>query len=87
MLFPSVVYEVAKNYNDAYILCEVNDVGDQVASILQYDLEYQNLLMCSMRGRAGQIVDPRIFGQKNATWRQNEQNCQKSWVSQPQNDD
>ena len=47
MLFPSVVYEVAKNYNDAYILCEVNDVGDQVASILQYDLEYQNLLMCS----------------------------------------
>ena len=56
MLFPSVVYEVAKNYNDAYILCEVNDVGDQVASILQYDLEYQNLLMCSMRGRAGQIV-------------------------------
>ena len=81
MLFPSVVYEVAKNYNDAYILCEVNDVGDQVASILQYDLEYQNLLMCSMRGRAGQIVNPRIFGQKNATWRQNEQNCQKSWVS------
>ena len=64
MLFPSVVYEVAKNYNDAYILCEVNDVGDQVASILQYDLEYQNLLMCSMRGRAGQIVGLRIFRAK-----------------------
>ena len=87
MLFPSVVYEVAKNYNDAYILCEVNDVGDQVASILQYDLEYQNLLMCSMRGRAGQIVGPRIFGQKNATWRQNEQNCQESWIFKFQNDD
>ncbi len=50
MLFPSVIYEVAKNYNEAFILCEVNDVGDQVASILQYDLEYQNLLMCSMSG-------------------------------------
>ena len=64
MLFPSVIYEVAKNYNDAYILCEVNDVGDQVASILQYDLEYQNILMCSMRGRAGQIVGQGFSGKK-----------------------
>jgi len=64
MLFPSVIYEVAKNYNSAYILCEVNDVGDQVASILQYDLEYQNVLMCSMRGRAGQIVGQGFSGKK-----------------------
>ena len=64
MLFPSVIYEVAKNYNEAFILCEVNDVGDQVASILQYDLEYQNLLMCSMRGRAGQIVGQGFSGSK-----------------------
>ena len=64
MLFPSVIYEVAKNYNGAYILCEVNDVGDQVASILQYDLEYQNVLMCSMRGRAGQIVGQGFSGKK-----------------------
>jgi hypothetical protein len=40
MIFPNIIYEVAKSYNDSYILCEVNDVGDQVASILQYDLEY-----------------------------------------------
>ena len=64
MLFPSVIYEVAKNYNDAYVLCEVNDVGDQVAAILQFDLEYQNLLMCSMRGRAGQIVGQGFSGKK-----------------------
>jgi len=64
MSFPSVIYEVARNYNQAFILCEVNDVGDQVASILQYDLEYQNLLMCSMRGRAGQIVGQGFSGQK-----------------------
>jgi len=64
MLFPSVIYEVARNYNQAFILCEVNDVGDQVASILQYDLEYQNLLMCSMRGRAGQIVGQGFSGNK-----------------------
>ena len=30
MLFPNVIYEVSKSYNNAYILCEVNDVGDQV---------------------------------------------------------
>jgi len=64
MLFPSIIYEVSKNYNDSYILCEVNDVGDQVASIIQYDLEYQNLLMCSMRGRAGQIVGQGFSGKK-----------------------
>ena len=64
MLFPSVIYQVCKSYNDAYVLCEVNDVGDQVASILQYDLEYQNLLMSSMRGRAGQVVGQGFSGSK-----------------------
>ena len=64
MLFPNIIYEVAKNYNSSFILCEVNDIGDQVASILQYDLEYQNLLMCSMRGRAGQIVGQGFSGKK-----------------------
>ncbi len=64
MLFPNIIYEVCKNYNNSYILCEVNDIGDQVASILQYDLEYQNLLMCSMRGRAGQIVGQGFSGKK-----------------------
>jgi len=64
MLFPNVIADVAKAYNNAYILCEVNDVGDQVAAIIQYDLEYQNLLMCSMRGRAGQIVGQGFSGKK-----------------------
>jgi len=64
MLFPNVIFDVAKAYNNAFILCEVNDVGDQVAAIIQYDLEYQNLLMCSMRGRAGQIVGQGFSGKK-----------------------
>jgi hypothetical protein len=64
MLFPNIIFEIAKRYNNAFILCEVNDIGDQVASILNYDLEYQNLLMCSMRGRAGQIVGQGFSGKK-----------------------
>ena len=64
MLFPNIIYEVARNYNGAFILCEVNDVGDQVAALLHYDLEYDNVLMCSMRGRAGQIVGQGFSGKK-----------------------
>jgi hypothetical protein len=65
MLFPSVIYEVAKGYNDAWLLIEVNDIGDQVASILHFDLEYDNVLMCAMRGRAGQIVGSGFSGKKS----------------------
>ena len=64
MLFPNVIIDVAKGYNNAYLLVEVNDIGDQVASILQYDLEYENLLMASMRGRAGQVVGQGFSGRK-----------------------
>ena len=64
MLFPSIIEEIGRKYNNAFVLCEVNDVGDQVASILNYDLEYPNLLMCSMRGRAGQIVGQGFSGKK-----------------------
>ena len=64
MLFPNIIYEVANAYNGAFILCEVNDVGDQVAALLHYDLEYENVLMCSMRGRAGQVVGQGFSGKK-----------------------
>ncbi len=64
MIFPSVIMEFAKAYNNAYILCEVNDVGDQVASILFYDLEYENILMSSVRGRAGQVLGIGFSGNK-----------------------
>ena len=64
MLFPNVIWEIAKKYNNAFILCEVNDIGDQVASIIHYDLEYENLLMASMRGRAGQIIGQGFSGKK-----------------------
>ncbi len=64
MLFPNIILDVAKGYNNAYLLIEVNDIGDQVASILQYDLEYENLLMASMRGRNGQIVGQGFSGKK-----------------------
>ena len=64
LLFPDIIVDVAKGYNEAYILVEVNDVGAQVADIIQYDLEYENLLMAAMRGRAGQVVGQGFSGGK-----------------------
>ena len=64
MLFPNVIYNVANNYNKAYVLTEVNDIGEAVAGSLFYDLEYENVLMCAMRGRAGQIVGQGFSGNK-----------------------
>ena len=56
LLFPHTIERVAKNYNNAHVCVEVNDVGHQVADALQFELEYTNLLMCMMKGRAGQIL-------------------------------
>ena len=64
MLFPNIIFDVARAYNQAFLLIEVNDIGDQVASILNYDLEYDNLLMATMRGRNGQIVGQGFSGKK-----------------------
>ena len=38
IIFPNIIVDVGKNYNNAYILCEVNDIGGQVADIIQFDL-------------------------------------------------
>ena len=65
MLYPSIIKDVAKAYNGAYLLVEVNDIGDQVANILHFDLEYDNILMCSMRGRNGQVVGSGFSGKKS----------------------
>ena len=65
MLFPSIINDVGKAYNNAFILIEINDFGDQVANILHFDLEYDNLLMCSMRGRSGQVVGAGFSGKKS----------------------
>ena len=64
LLFPQKIYEVAKAYNNCFVLIEVNDIGEQVANALQFDLEYDNLVMASMRGRAGQILGAGFSGGK-----------------------
>lgn len=45
MVYPEVIMKMANIYNDAFVLIETNDLGQQVADILFYDLEYENVYM------------------------------------------
>jgi hypothetical protein len=56
LLYPSVVYNSAKAYNNAYVLIEINDNGQQVADILHDDLEYENIVWVSRDKKSGQSV-------------------------------
>ena len=56
MAYPEVIAGFAKKYNNAYILVESNDVGGSVVSALHSELEVENILMASARGRAGQVL-------------------------------
>ena len=42
ILFPTVIYNTARYYNDAYVLVEINN-NPQVADSLHQDFEYENL--------------------------------------------
>ena len=56
LVFPEVIFGVAKAYNEAFLLVEINDIGGQVADALHHDLQYENIVMCQTRGRLGQVV-------------------------------
>ena len=57
MLYPNAIYAIARQYNKAYVLVEINDIGQQVADILHKDLEYDNIVHVQMQGRKGQVVN------------------------------
>ena len=56
MLYPNIIYTTARKYNEAFVLVEVNDIGQQVADILYHDMEYENMMMVTMHGRNGQQI-------------------------------
>jgi hypothetical protein len=56
LLYPSVIHTVARNYNNAHILVEINDNGQQISDILYHELEYENMLWVNRDGTKGQVV-------------------------------
>jgi hypothetical protein len=57
LLFPTIIHNAARQFNNAHVLIEINDVGAQVADIMHHELEYENLLSATIRGRKGQSLD------------------------------
>ena len=55
MLYPSVIYKAATDYNNAFVLFELN-ASEQVPHILHYDMEYDNILMVSRSTRGQEVT-------------------------------
>lgn len=54
--YAEVIFRIAKLYNEAGVLVEVNDVGSQVSELLYHDLEYENVLSTENAGRSGKRI-------------------------------
>tara|TARA_X000001036_G_scaffold140344_1_gene133090 strand:+ start:371 stop:1999 length:1629 start_codon:yes stop_codon:yes gene_type:complete len=57
LLYPDFISKVAKDFNDAYVLLETNDIGQQVVDILHQELEYENIFSC-VQEKNKQYVSP-----------------------------
>ena len=58
LLFPNIIYKLARDYNDAHVLIEIN-VSEQVAHILHHELEYENMIIINKKPKGldkGQIA-------------------------------
>ncbi len=61
LLFPNIIHKVAKDFFDAFVLIEVNDNGQQIADILHYELEYENIFKVGS-GKTGQFLSAGFKG-------------------------
>jgi len=44
LFYSDVILSAARKYNNAFVLVEINDIGEQISSTIQHDLEYDNML-------------------------------------------
>jgi hypothetical protein len=54
--YAEIIYRTTKQYNDAYTLIEINDIGEQVSEILHYEFEVETLMHTESAGRAGKRI-------------------------------
>ena len=54
MVFPNLLEVLGNRYNEAYTLIELNDTGQQVSDILREELEYENVISITVKGKKGQ---------------------------------
>lgn len=65
MVYPSLIYRIAKSYNEAHVLVEINDIGGQVVDILRMDFEYENVLYTVNKPNKGQVLSSGFGGGQN----------------------
>ena len=63
MMYPTTLHNIGQHYNEAYMLVETNDIGQQVVDILHNDLTYENLMVTVHKGRAGQQISSGFGGE------------------------
>jgi len=56
LFFPTIIYSLCRRYNEAFILVETNNIGQQVVDILHYDLEYENVYKIDHHHIKGQTI-------------------------------
>lgn len=54
--YAEVIYRTCKAYNEAFVMVEVNDIGEQVGELLHSDFEYENVLFTESAGRSGKRI-------------------------------
>jgi hypothetical protein len=54
--YAEIMYKTAIHYNNCPILCEINDIGEQIGHQLLFDFGYENVLCTESNGRAGKKI-------------------------------
>jgi hypothetical protein len=56
MEYAEIIHRTVKHYNEASVLVEINDIGEQISELLHYDYEYENVLATESAGRSGKRI-------------------------------
>ena len=57
LVYPNIIYQIATQYNHAWVLVETNDMGESIVNALNYDLEYEFIINEKVDGDA-RTFDP-----------------------------
>lgn len=66
--FPHLIYNTAREYNNAFLLIEINDLGEEVSNTIWHEYEYENLYftqgneLSQVRGYPGVRTTSKVKG-------------------------
>lgn len=64
--YAAICHQVAKLYNEAQVLVEINDLGGQVVDAIHQDFEYENIVYTGIRGKNGKTLSSGFGGVSNS---------------------